>query len=264
MKKILAIILALTLCLSFLVACAPNTPICPSCTCLPYPEVGVETDPEDIEDTEDVDFELPIIPYFMAVTGEIVSFDTMSNFGWQLEVRLDVFENLEDEDYEPIIYFNLTDDTYYLFAEMFDIGDRVTGWYLAQAPMIMIYPPQYTIAILAINAPEDVVIRVDRFYSYGEFELEQMISQDETLVFTIDEDTVLVLEDGTEFEDYYRDEIGFEGRKMIVIYGVSTRSIPEFAVASKIIVLFESIEIPIGEIDGVDLEEIDMEEVEED
>ena len=51
-----------------------------------------------------------------------------------------------------------------------------------------------------------------------------------------DENTEVILEDGIEF-------IGddFDGRRIVVIYGISTRSIPEMAVASKLIVLYESI-----------------------
>ena len=67
-----------------------------------------------------------------------------------------------------------------------------------------------------------------------------MISEDGMFAFKTDENTEIVLANGDDFSGG-----DIEGRRIAVIYDISTRSIPEMATASKLIVLFEDI-MPLG------------------
>jgi len=95
-------------------------------------------------------------------------------------------------------------------------------------------------SILAtLDIPADKGVRADRFTTWEDNADGYFISYDGSFAFRIDENTEIVLEDGVEF---IGDE--FDGRYIIVIYDVSTRSIPEMTTAIKLIVLYESI-IPV-------------------
>lgn len=179
--------------------------------------------PDDYDTTED-------FPYFMNVTGEIVSIETDGDF-----TRI----SIEDTEGNPAVLV-INEDTFFPFDETFNEGDTVTGWYRSAAPMILIWPPEYNIDILSAGASDSVNIRADRFSIWYDGLDGYLISQDRMFAFAIDENTEIILEDGQDMS--YDDIIG---RLLIVIYDVSTRSIPEQATANKIIVLFEQA-VPLG------------------
>jgi len=84
---------------------------------------------------------------------------------------------------------------------------------------------------------EGINIKMDRFYRWDAHSDENyMIAENELFAFRTDENTVIILEDGEDFSDG-----DLEGRNIIVIYNVSTRSIPEMTTAKILIVLFEGI-----------------------
>jgi len=168
-----------------------------------------------------------LIPAFFSVTGTIESIEEVDGV---TNVRV------EDADGNPVD-FVISDDTVFPFSESYSIGDTVTGWYSTEGIMPMIWPPVHNIAVLAADAPDGTNIRVDRFHKWEDNADGYMISQDEMFAFVTDDDTEIVLEDGQDFSEF-----DFElNRKMIVIYGISTRSIPEMATADKLIVLFEAV-----------------------
>jgi len=179
---------------------------------------------------DDGEFDLLITAEYFSVSGTIESVEDVDGL---------THITIDDTDGNPAVLV-ISGDTVFPFADSFDVGDVVRGWYVTSAPMIMIWPPQYNIAVLAVDIPDDVNIKVDRFYAWGEDGMGQMISQDEMLVFTADDDTEIVLADGIEFTDGE-----LQGRRIVVIYGMSTRSIPEITVAQKLIVLFENI-VPLA------------------
>jgi len=167
------------------------------------------------------------IPEYFHVTGEITSIEVIDGVSNVL---------INDTDGNEAVLM-IDADTVFPFADTFEVGDVVTGWYLTNAPMRMIYPPHYSTAILAAGVPDGVNIRADRFNSWTENTQEGfMLSSDEMFAFRTDENTEIVLEDG---QDFSRGDL--ENRRIIVIYGISTRSIPEQATADKLIVLFENI-----------------------
>jgi len=248
MKKTMLLLLAAGLIAMTAVACAGTGVTADGAGAAYEPEIDipvVETDDgyEEIADDgsdiifdDDVNIVLPgegedfnigdEIAHYFFVTGNVVSIEEFDGY---------THVTIEDTNGNPAVLV-LSEDTVFPFAEDFEIGDTVTGWYQTDMPMIMIWPPQYNIAVLAAGAPEDVVIRVDRFHSWDESMEGYMLSQDLMFAFNTDENTEIVLADGQDFSDGE-----LNGRRIVVIYGMSTKSLPERATAQKLIVLFESI-----------------------
>ena len=121
----------------------------------------------------------------------------------------------------------VTSNTYILDNEEISVGSKITGYYNANAPMIMIYPPQYSTEVVAVER-EDRNVKVDLFDK-------DYISSDNSLKLNISEDTVIVSENGEAFTGELAD------RKLVVVYGPSTRSIPAQTTPEKIVVLNEDI-----------------------
>lgn len=119
----------------------------------------------------------------------------------------------------------LTEDTYYINDEKIIIGSEVTGYYDANAMMIMIYPPQY-VAVAVMVSNSKPFIKVDLFDK-------DLISADKTLKLKISKDTQVISKDGKEFKG------ALKNRKLAVFYGTSTRSIPAQTTPDKVVVLSE-------------------------
>ena len=172
-------------------------------------------------------------PEYLFVTGTVKSIEVIS--------RLATHVHIEDANGNPAVLV-IAGNTVIMFADTFNVGDVVTGWYLSDMPMILIYPPQYTVAALAVNKPDDFVVRVDRFFEWEDnIEIDNssegyLISQDRMFAFRTDENTEIVMTTG---DVLTRDDLA--GFRLIVQYNTSTRSIPEMATAYKVIRLFESI-----------------------
>jgi len=165
-------------------------------------------------------------PHYLAMTGNVVSVEKVDD-----TIRVEI----EDEHGNPA-FLILDGNTVFPFGDELNEGDLVTGWYVTNSPMIMIWPAEYNIAVLVADAPEGVNIKVDRFYAWADREDGFMLSQDELFAFSMDENTEVILANGDDFSDG-----DLEGRRIVVIYGISTRSIPEMATADKLIVLYETI-----------------------
>jgi len=170
------------------------------------------------------------IPHYFSVTGNVVSVEKIEGL---------IHVTIDDTDGNPAVLV-LGEETVFPFSDEIKEGDEVTGWYQTDRPMIMIWPPQYNISVLAAGAPEGANIRVDRFHAWVDNTEGFLLSQDEMFAFRTDENTEIILANGDSFP---ADEI--EGRRIVVIYGISTRSIPEMATADKLIVLYEDI-APFG------------------
>ena len=244
MKKILLILFTVCFLTVLTVACAGEDVTAPvSANAGIVPPIG-EIDPDeglpeegdsgdDLVIDEDVDrpgqdgedeLNTGIAEYF-SVTGIIISIEERDGLK-----RIEI----EDADGNPAILV-LHDYTVFPFSTDFAVGDEVTGWYLTNRPMIMIWPPEYSIDVLASRMGDDRNIKVDRFSLWDGDSIEQlMISQDGMFAFLVNSDTEIILEDGWDFSDG-----SLENRLIIVIYGMSTRSIPEQATADKLIVMFE-------------------------
>jgi hypothetical protein len=133
---------------------------------------------------------------------------------------------LAENDEGGQMAFHVDDNTYFLTGGSPTEGDTVTGFYEAKAAMTMIYPPQPTAAVIAVNPPKDKTLKVARFDK-------DLVSDDGTLKLNIGSDTTIVLQNGDTFDG------DMTNRALAVIYSISTKSIPAQTTPEKVVVLYE-------------------------
>ncbi|GFZ87605.1 hypothetical protein GCM10010978_29240 [Compostibacillus humi] len=129
---------------------------------------------------------------------------------------------LENESGQ-IVNFIVSPDTYFVDHETVTVGDRVTGYYDGDAPVILIYPPQYP-ALVMVKENSNQSVKVDYFNS-------QLLSSDGQLRLNISPNTRIFLTNGQLFTG------NLANRDLVVVYGASTKSIPAQTTPNKIIVL---------------------------
>lgn len=122
-----------------------------------------------------------------------------------------------------LVNFVVTPDTYFVDHVMITLGDIATGFYDADAPVPMIFPPQFRAIVMARDTPFQNV-KVAYFNS-------DLVSSDYNLKLNIAPWTELLLENGQKFIQ------NPANRNLIVIYGATTRSIPAQTTPYKIIVI---------------------------
>lgn len=130
-------------------------------------------------------------------------------------------ENAEGQE----AYFVISSNTFIINEEELKVGSEVTGFYDANKPMLMIYPPQYPVDVVAVNVEKNV--KFDIFD-------EELISSDRSLKLNISSETEIVTQDGTA----YKGDLALQ--KLVVLFGASTKSIPAQTNPTKIIVLQEA------------------------
>ena len=244
MKKMFLILLAVSLFAIVAVGCAGSeVPVAGGgAVAEPVPLPDVIDDGEIVDegsgmdfdnllpDEEVEDFYEPLPGAFASVTGDIISIeDTGDGI---------IHVLIEDvQGHEAI--FILNDETVFPFNDTYDVGDTVTGWRSTEGPMILPWPPQYAIVVLEVRPPTDevVFVKVDRFTKWEDHDGDFMLSQDEQLAITFDEYTVIMTQDGDEYNDFTTEV----PRNIVVFYSVATRMMPATTTASKMIVLFEGI-----------------------
>jgi len=128
-----------------------------------------------------------------------------------------------DNGYGTLVNFVIAPNTYFVDQVMVGLGDMVTGFYDANAPTPLIFPPQFRAIIMVKETPYQNV-KVDYFNS-------QLISSDNSLRLNIAPCTQIVLENGQFFTR------NPANRNLIVIYGATTKSIPAQTTPYKIIVI---------------------------
>lgn len=121
------------------------------------------------------------------------------------------------------VNFVIDPRTYFVDQAMVGIGDLVTGYFDADAPVPMIYPPQYR-ALVMVKETQGQNVKVDFFNS-------QLISSDGMLKLNLSPGTAILLENGQRFTK------SPANRNLIVVYGPSTFSIPAQTTPYRIIVL---------------------------
>jgi len=130
--------------------------------------------------------------------------------------------SLESKDNGPV-NFVISAGTYFVDHEVVEVGDEVTGFYDADAPAILIYPPQYPAIVMTKDTEHQNVI-VDYFNN-------RLISSDGNLKLNIAPSTEVILTNDQLFNKYPGN------RNLIVVYGPTTKSIPAQTTPYKIIVL---------------------------
>jgi hypothetical protein len=187
-----------------------------------FPEILPERLPEDFYDLEedfDEEFSFPPISAFFSVRGIVTEIYTVPDFD-MYTVTIEM-----DGEREAVLVIN---NETFMLGEPLEIGDDVTGFYATNRPMPAIYPPHYTMAVVFNGDFESVA--VNNFTRTEAFEY-NLVSVDGSLMLNIGEETIIVSTDG---EDYDGD---LDGRNLIVVYNVATRSIPAITTPEKIIVL---------------------------
>ncbi|ARK30865.1 hypothetical protein [Halalkalibacter krulwichiae] len=121
------------------------------------------------------------------------------------------------------VHFVVSPSTYFVDHITVQVGDLITGYYDADAPVPLIYPPQYQALVIVQDNPYQNV-KVDYFNN-------QLISSDGLLQVNLSPYTQIVL---TNSQSFSRSPAN---RNLIVLYGPSTKSIPAQTTPSTIIVM---------------------------
>ncbi len=124
-----------------------------------------------------------------------------------------------------IINFIISPNTYFVNPSIILVGDFITGYYDKNAPVPLIYPPQYEALIIVKDNPYQNV-KVDYFN-------EKLISSDGLLKLNIGPNTQRLLKNEQPFYG------NLMNRNLIVIFGPATRSIPAQTTPYEIVVWCE-------------------------
>ena len=127
-----------------------------------------------------------------------------------------------EDSTQGIVNFVVSPSTYFVNQEIVTPGDRVTGYYDGNAPVPLIYPPQYR-ALVVVKENNNQNVKVDFFNN-------QLVSSDGQLQLNVSPYTLILLKNGQPFSK------SLANRNLIVIYGPTTRSIPAQTTPYKIIV----------------------------
>ncbi|RDW15165.1 hypothetical protein CWR48_19225 [Oceanobacillus arenosus] len=122
-----------------------------------------------------------------------------------------------------IVNFVISPTTYFLDHVIVSVGDRVTGFYDVNVPVILIYPPQYQ-ALIIVKENDYQSVKVDYFNS-------QLVSSDGQLQLNISSYTPILLQNDQPFT------LNPANRNLLVVYGTATFSIPAQTTPYKIIAL---------------------------
>ncbi|MFF2796709.1 hypothetical protein [Lysinibacillus xylanilyticus] len=127
-----------------------------------------------------------------------------------------------EDSTQGVVNFIVSPSTYFVNQEIVTLGDQITGYYDGNAPVPMIYPPQYR-ALVVVKENNYLNVKVDFFNN-------QLVSSDGQLQLNLSAYTLILLKNGQPFSKRPAN------RNLIVIYGPTTRSIPAQTTPYKIIV----------------------------
>lgn len=153
---------------------------------------------------------------YTGIVKEVADYLSIDNAKF---VRLENKEGAEAD-------FIITQDTYIVNNAVIEVGAELIGFYEAGRPMIMIYPPQISVDIVA-------AVSNDEFMAADKFD-EELLSADKMLKLNLSDETEIINTDGSKYEG----EIA--GQKLIVFYTFMTKSIPAQTTPTKIIVLTDN------------------------
>ncbi len=153
------------------------------------------------------------------------------------------------ENNQPVVY-KISDALVYRQSTMqkaeasqIKEGDKLQTYFDKNAPMILIYPPQYPVKVAVIMDGEGSV-KVAKFDKDILSIENNMI---DALKLNISEDTIL---ESADKKTYTKEELA--GKNLLVFYSVTTRSIPPQTNPEKIVVLPDLQQMGEGNNDGAD------------
>lgn len=135
-----------------------------------------------------------------------------------------IFVNVEDMDGNTVNMV-LTPSTYVVDFETLSVGMSCTFWYLADAPMPLIYPPQYN-AVVAAREKNGRMVDVGYYNT-------SLVNEAQTLQLNMDGSVDV----RTTNNQYFQGTPA--NHSLVVTYSNSTRSIPAQTTPSKVVVLCE-------------------------
>lgn len=162
---------------------------------------------------------------FQCFSGYITHMEDYPRYPTNEESGCHKFISVQN-DTGAIVHFIAGPDTYFVNHDIVTIGDRITGYYDGDIPVILIYPPQYGALIIVKESPYRQV-KVDYFD-------ENLLSSDGTLQLNISPETNIFLINGQPFSQ------SLARRNLIVIYGATTKSIPAQTSPYEVIVYCKS------------------------
>ena len=160
---------------------------------------------------------------FGSVTGTIVDM-VPTRIGNRRANGCMIFVTLEDTDGNTV-NFVMTPSTYVVDFETLSVGMMCTFWYAAEAPMPLIYPPQYN-AVVAAQEINGRMIDVS-YYNMS------MVNEEQTLQLNMDGSVDV----RTTNNQYFQGSPA--NHNLVVIYDNSTRSIPAQTTPRLVVVLCE-------------------------
>lgn len=160
---------------------------------------------------------------FGSVTGSIV--DLMpARFGNRRGNGCIIYAMVEDMDGNTV-NFVINPATYVVDFETLSVGTLCTFWYPLDAPVPLIYPPQY-------NASVAAAVKNGRMIDVGYFN-NALVNEDQTLQLNLDGSVDV----RTINNQYYQGSPA--NHNLVVEYENATRSIPAQTTPKKIVVLCE-------------------------
>jgi hypothetical protein len=157
----------------------------------------------------------PAYSYYGSFKGSVEKIETLDG-NTLLTVK-------KDESVANMVIYG---STLVLNRESLAAGETVTGYYEADQPMIMIYPPRYNLSILQIGEAETEFVKADLFD-------DKLLSRDKALKLITDDATPLLSQDGTEYKG------SLKNRKLVAFYNESTAGVPAETTPKKVIVMDE-------------------------
>ncbi|HWK23972.1 MAG TPA: hypothetical protein VNS08_13150 [Ureibacillus sp.] len=146
--------------------------------------------------------------FFRGTVTQITDFMTHQNGADAGCTKLMTVEDTQGN----IVNFVVSPNTYFVYAEIVNPGDTITGYYDGDAPVPLIYPPQYQ-ALIIVKENNVENVKVDFFNS-------QLVSRDGQLRLNLTPNTPITLRNWQPFTQ------NPANHNLIVIYGPTTRSIP--------------------------------------
>ena len=158
---------------------------------------------------------------FGSVTGTIVEI-VPTRMGSRRADGCILFATLEDTDGNTV-NFVISPATYVVDFETLSVGMMCTFWYAADAPMPLIYPPQYN-AVAAAQA------KVERMVDVGYYD-RSLVNDAQTLQLNMDGSVDVRTTNNQYFQGSPADH------DLVVVYESSTRSIPAQTTPKLVVVL---------------------------
>lgn len=154
---------------------------------------------------------------YMSATGIIQNVSNASDNCCNLMVTI-ITEN-------GIVNMTVTPDTYVVNNLRLRRGMSIIAFYDADAPAVLIFPPQYKALIIAQKSQQENVT-IQRFD-------EDLVSYDNSLQLNVGSNTMISTTNGQPFT------CNLGNRQLMVFYSNTTRSIPPQTTPRRVIVLCE-------------------------